>query len=59
MVGFQNDSESDLLAADSPFKFYEKLKESQIFRFLKLIGCANAQVGEFAKFGLTTPEQLR
>lgn len=50
LVGFQNDSESDLLAADSPFKFYEKLKESQIFRFLKLIGCENAQVGEFAKF---------
>jgi hypothetical protein len=50
LVGFQNESENDLLAADSPFKFYEKLKESQIFRFLKLIGCENAQVGEFAKF---------
>jgi hypothetical protein len=35
---------------DSPFKFYERLKESQIFRFLKLIGCGNDQVGEFAKF---------
>ena len=33
-----------------PFKFYENLKESQIFRFLKLIGCENAQVGEFSKF---------
>ena len=39
-----------LLEADSPFKFYERLKESQIFRFLKLIGCDNDQVGEFAKF---------
>lgn len=49
MVGFRNE-ESDLLACESPFKFYDKLKESQIFRFLKLIGCTNAQVGEFAKF---------
>jgi hypothetical protein len=39
-----------LLDADSPFKFYDRLKESQIFRFLKLIGCGNDQVGEFAKF---------
>ena len=50
LVGFQNDAESSLLEADSPFKFFERLKESQIFRFLKLIGCGNAQVGEFAKF---------
>jgi hypothetical protein len=26
------------------------LKESQIFRFLKIIGCTNEQVGEFSKF---------
>jgi hypothetical protein len=50
LVGFQNDAENSLLEADSPFKFYERLKESQIFRFLKLIGCGNDQVGEFAKF---------
>jgi hypothetical protein len=50
LVGFQNDAESSLLDADSPFKFYERLKESQIFRFLKLIDCGNDQVGEFAKF---------
>lgn len=50
LVGFQSDSENMLLEADSPFKFYEKLKESQIFRFLKLIGCTNEHVGEFAKF---------
>lgn len=50
LVGFQSDSETQLLDADTPFKFYEKLKESQIFRFLKLIGCTNAHVGEFAKF---------
>lgn len=50
LVGFQLESEIKLLDADSPFKFYDKLKESQIFRFLKLIGCGNDQVGEFAKF---------
>lgn len=50
LVGFQNDAENGLLEADSPFKFYERLKESQIFRFLKLIGCDNNQVGEFSKF---------
>lgn len=49
LIGFP-DSETHLLDADTPFKFYDKLKESQIFRFLKLIGCENAQVGEFAKF---------
>lgn len=50
LVGFQSEAENILLDADSPFKFYERLKESQIFRFLKLIGCGNDQVGEFAKF---------
>lgn len=50
LVGFHSDDESKLMDCDSPFKFYEKLRESQIFRFLKLIGCTNQQVGEFAKF---------
>lgn len=50
LVGFLLTSESGLLNADSPFKFFENLKESQLFRFLKLIGCSNEQVGEFAKF---------
>jgi hypothetical protein len=50
LVGFQIEAERNLLSANSPFKFYENLKESQIFRFLKLIGCANDQVGEFSKF---------
>lgn len=50
MVGFRSDEEGGLRDCDSPFKFYDRLKESQIFRFLKLIGCTNAQVGEFAKF---------
>ena len=50
LIGLVLDSETALLNADSPFKFFEKLKESQLFRFLKLIGCNNQQVGEFAKF---------
>lgn len=50
LVGFQSESEVKLLEADTPFKFYEKMKESQIFRFMKLIGCTNEHVGEFAKF---------
>lgn len=50
MVGFRAEDEGKITECDSPFKFYEKLKESQIFRFLKLIGCSNEQVGEFAKF---------
>lgn len=50
MVGFRADDEGKITDCDSPFKFYEKLRESQIFRFLKLIGCTNDQVGEFAKF---------
>jgi hypothetical protein len=50
MVGFRNEDEGGLMACESPFKFYDRLKESQIFRFLKLIGCTNSQVGEFAKF---------
>ena len=50
MVGFRPEDESAITDCDSPFKFYEKLREAQIFRFLKLIGCTNAQVGEFAKF---------
>ena len=50
MVGFHKDVEKKLTTCDSPFKFYEELKESQIFRFLKLIGCTNDHVGSFAVF---------
>ncbi len=50
MVGFQSDVENKLSGADTPFKFFENLKESAIFRFIKLVGCDNQQVGEFAKF---------
>ncbi|MHC1547255.1 hypothetical protein [Phyllobacterium sp. K27] len=50
LIGFQSESEMKLLSAANPFLFYEQLKESQIFRFLKLLGCANEQIGEFSKF---------
>ncbi|MBM3342003.1 MAG: hypothetical protein FJY56_07825 [Betaproteobacteria bacterium] len=50
LIGFQSETEMNLLAADTPFKFYERLREAQIFRFLKVIGCGNEQVGEFSKF---------
>ena len=50
MIGFQSDVEDKLANADTPFKFFENLKESAIFRFIKLLGCDNQQVGEFAKF---------
>ena len=50
MVGFRKEEESKLKDCNSPFKFYDRLKESQIFRFLKLIDCTNEQVGEFSKF---------
>lgn len=50
LIGFQKEAENRLLVADTPFKFYEKLKESQIFRFLKLVGCENEQIGEFSRF---------
>ncbi len=50
MVGFQSEVENKLANADTPFKFFENLKESAIFRFIKLVGCDNQQVGEFSKF---------
>lgn len=50
MVGFRSGDEGLLMDCETPFKFYERLKEAQIFRFLKLIGCNNEQIGEFSKF---------
>lgn len=47
MVGFNKDLERELLAATSPFTFW-RVNESSVFRFLKLIGCDNAQVGRYA-----------
>lgn len=50
MVGFDKNIESHLANATTPFEFYEKVKESAIFRFLKLIGCDNQQVGSYSRF---------
>jgi len=50
LIGFQSTKEVDLLKANTPFAFYEKMKEAEIFRFFKLLGCENHQVGEFSKF---------
>lgn len=47
MVGFNRDLERELLDATSPFTFW-RVKESSVLRFLKLIGCDNAQVGNYA-----------
>jgi hypothetical protein len=50
LIGFLLELEKGLLDADAQFNFFENLKESQLFQFLKLLGCTNQQIGEFAKF---------
>ena len=47
MVGFSKDLEKELLDATSPFTFW-RVNESSVLRFLKLIGCDNAKVGNYA-----------
>lgn len=47
MVGFNKDLERELLDATSPFTFW-RVNESSVLRFLKLIGCDNAKVGNYA-----------
>ncbi|MCC6151632.1 MAG: hypothetical protein IT461_15375 [Planctomycetes bacterium] len=47
MVGFNKDQERELLDATSPFTFW-RVNESSVLRFLKLIGCDNAKVGNYA-----------
>lgn len=47
MVGFNKDIEKELLGATSPFTFW-RVNESSVLRFLKLIGCDNAEVGSYA-----------
>jgi hypothetical protein len=47
MVGFNKDMEKELLEATSPFTFW-RVNESNVLRFLKLIGCDNQQVGTYA-----------
>jgi hypothetical protein len=48
MVGFNKDTEAELLKATTPFSFW-LINESSVFRFLKLIDMDNAAVGEFTK----------
>jgi hypothetical protein len=45
MVGFNKDIEADLMKATTPFSLWQ-INESNVFRFLKLIGMDNADVGE-------------
>jgi hypothetical protein len=48
LIGFSKDHENDLLNGTSPFIF-SICSESNIFRFLKLIGCNNDDVGKLAR----------
>ncbi len=48
LVGFSKDDEKGLMEATSPFSFW-MINEARIFRFLKLIGCGNEEIGRFAK----------
>ncbi len=48
LVGFSKEDEKRLLDASTPFLFWT-INESRIFRFLKLIGCENGHIGQFAK----------
>lgn len=46
MVGFNKELEKELIDATSPFTFW-RVNESNVFRFLKLIGCDNVQIGSY------------
>ena len=48
LVGFSKEDEKGLLDASSPFSFWT-INEARIFRFLKLIGCENDRIGQFAR----------
>ena len=48
MIGFNKDTEKDLLAATSPFVF-SVVNERTVLRFLKLIQCDNGKIGVYAK----------
>lgn len=48
MVGFDKDMEKELMAATSPFTFW-RVNESAVMRFMKLIGCDNAKIGNYSK----------
>ncbi len=48
MVGFSKDMEKELLDAKTPFALWQ-VNESTVFRFLKLIGLDNSDIGRFTK----------
>jgi hypothetical protein len=48
MVGFNKDVEKDLVSATTPFSLWQ-INESSVFRFLKLIGMDNSDIGRFTK----------
>ena len=48
LVGFGSDDENSLIRATSPFVF-SVIRERSILRFLKLISCDNAKIGQYAK----------
>lgn len=48
MVGFSKDVEKELMEATTPFTF-SRVNESNIFRFLKLIGCDNGRIGQYTR----------
>jgi len=47
MIGFTKDQEKALLNATSPFTLWQ-INESSVMRFLKLIGCTNEKIGNYA-----------
>jgi hypothetical protein len=47
MIGFTKDQEKSLLSATSPFTLW-LINESNVMRFLKLIGCSNEKIGNYA-----------
>jgi len=48
LIGFNKDCENTMINASSPFTFSE-INESNIFRFFKLVGCENDEIGEFTR----------
>jgi len=46
MIGFNKDMEREMLEATSPFTFW-RVSESNVMRFLKLIGCDNGKIGSY------------
>lgn len=48
MIGFSREMETELLNAATPFALW-RINESTVFRFLKLIGLDNSDIGRFTK----------